>query len=71
MVKPKTSPVYIQIRNNKLQVESRETGDLLACCFLGDEAMVESIADSLSARRLGKDAEKVRRLVEERRPRLR
>ena len=63
MVKPKTSPVLIQRRGNRLEVENRETGDLLAACWIGDDLAVEDIADSLSARRLPKDAEKVRQIL--------
>jgi hypothetical protein len=63
------SPVLITLRGNRIEVEHRETGDLLAYCFLGDELACEDIADSLSAKRLGKEAMKFREMVRNARPR--
>lgn len=63
MVKQRTSPVVIQRRGNKIEVEMRESGDLLAWCWIGDDLSVETIADLLSAKRLGPDAEKLRQMV--------
>jgi len=63
MEKPRTSPVLIQWRKNEITVEHRETGELLAHCFIGDDSMVEAIADTLSAKRLGREAEQLRQMV--------
>lgn len=59
------SPVIIQWdrKKNLLKVEDRESGTVLARCYIGDDLMVESIADSLSAKRLPKDADKVRQIL--------
>ena len=65
----KTSPVVIQMRGNRLEVEHRETGELLAACWIGDDLAVEDIADSLSAKRLPRDAEKLRKMVQDARSR--
>jgi hypothetical protein len=69
MEKLKPSPVIIQRRGNRIEVEHRETGDLLAHCFIGDEIAVEIIADLLSAKRLSREAMKFREMVEAARPR--
>ncbi len=61
----KQSPVLIQRRGNRIEVEHRESGEILAHCFLGDDLAVEDIADSLSARRMGREAEKFRQMVSE------
>lgn len=61
----KKSPVLIQRRGNKIEVEHRETGELLAACWIGDDFAVEDIADSLSAKRLGRDAEKLRQMIQD------
>jgi hypothetical protein len=71
MEKPKPSPVIIQRRGNRIEVEHRETGELLAHCFIGDEIAVETIADILSAKRLGQDAMKLRQMVMDARPKCR
>lgn len=59
----KRSPVLIQRRGNRIEVEHRESGELLAHCFIGDDLAVEDIADSLSAKRLGREAEQLRKMV--------
>lgn len=59
----KPSPVVIQRRGNRLEVEHRESGELLAACWIGDDLAVEDIADSLSAKRLPEDAMKVRQML--------
>lgn len=59
----KRSPVLIQQRGNEITVEHRETGEVLAHCFIGDDLAVEAIADTLSAKRLGRDAEKLRGML--------
>lgn len=61
----KPSPVLIVRSGNILEVEHRETGEVLARCFIGDDLAVEDIADSLSAKRLPRDAEKVRQMVQD------
>jgi hypothetical protein len=63
MGKQPTSPVVIQRRGNKIEVEMRETGDLLAWCWIGDDSTLETIADILSAKRLGSDADKLRQMA--------
>jgi hypothetical protein len=62
---PKTSPVVIQRLGNKIEIEHRETGELLAWCWIGDDVSVETIADLLSAKRLGADAMKLRQMVQD------
>ena len=71
MEKQRTSPVVIQRMGNRIEIEHRETGEVLAHCFIGDELAVEAIADALSAKRLGRDAEKLRKMVQDARPKLR
>lgn len=71
MEKQRTSPVLIQRSGNRIEIEHRETGEVLAHCLIGDELAVEAIADALSAKRLGRDAEKLRQMVEAARPKLR
>lgn len=63
MEKPRTSPILIQRRGNRIEIEHRETGELLAHCFIGDDLSVEAIADTLSAKRLGREAEQLRQMV--------
>ena len=63
MHQPTSSPVLIQMRGNRLEVEMRDTGDLLAACWIGDDYAVENIADTLSAKRLWREADKVRALL--------
>ena len=60
---PNNSPILIRRRGNKIEVESRDTGDVLAWCWIGDEAMCERIADILSAKYLGAAAMEFRAMV--------
>lgn len=67
MAKP--SPILFQRRGNKVEIEHRETGELLAWCWIGDDLMVEKIADILSMKRLPEDAMKLRQMaVDARKP---
>jgi hypothetical protein len=60
---PTKSPVTIRRRGNKIEVESNSTGDILAWCWIGDEAMGEKIADILSSKYLGTAAMEFREMV--------
>lgn len=69
MAKPSKSPVLIQRRGNLVEVESRETGNVLARFAIGDEQTLETVADLLSAKRLPADAMKLRQMaVDARKP---
>lgn len=61
----KTSPFVIQWdkKKNLLKLETREEGALVAQAYTGDDNGVERIADFLSAKRLPKDAQKVRQIL--------
>ena len=48
----KNYPVRIEREDNLVKVIHRDTGKLLAYCYLGDDAMVERIADILSSKYL-------------------
>jgi hypothetical protein len=49
----KNYPVRIEREDNLVKVIHRDTGKLLAYCYLGAAAMVEKIAGTLSAKYLG------------------
>ena len=59
-----TSPVLIRRVKNRIEVESKSTGDVLASCYIGDEAGCEKIADILSAKYLGLAAMEFREMVQ-------
>jgi hypothetical protein len=61
----KKSPVVISLRKNRITVERRDTGDVLAHCMIGDDENVERIADILSAKRLPEDAMKLRQMAKD------
>jgi hypothetical protein len=63
MEQPKRSPVIINRRGNRVEIEMRETGDVLAWGWIGDDETMETIADLLSAKRLPQDAERLRSMV--------
>lgn len=46
-----------------MEIENRETGDLITWGWIGDDLAMERMADELSAGRLGRDAEKLRQMV--------
>lgn len=67
------SPIIIRTRKEayrtRVEIEHRETGDVLAWCWLGDDSAIETIADILSAKKLPKDAMKLRQMaMDARRP---
>ncbi len=63
------SPIRISLRRNQVEITSRDTGDTLAYCMIGDDDMVERIADILSAKRLPEDAARLRQMaMDARRP---
>ncbi len=65
----KGSPIVIQRRRNLIEIERRDTGEILAYCQIGDDAAVERIADILSAKRLPREAAALRQLRDDaRRP---
>lgn len=55
--------VDITVRNNRVEVRHMETDELLAWCYIGHDEDVEMIADMLSAKRLPKEAAKLRRMA--------
>lgn len=57
------SPVEITMRDRRVEVRRRDTDELLATCFIGDDEGVETIADLLSAKRLPEDAMRLRQLA--------
>ena len=66
------SPITIRLRTEKdkrtatlVEIESNESGQLLAHCQIGDDANMERIADILSAKRLPREAEAIRRIMME------
>ena len=64
-----TSPVRIVRRGTLVEIEIRETGDVLAHCSIGDDKAIETIADILSAKRLPEDAMRLRQMAQDaRRP---
>ena len=68
------SPVTIRYyksgeRKNRVEIESNETGRVLAWCYIGDDLHVERIADILSMKRLPREAAALRKLAQDaRRP---
>ncbi len=61
MAKP--SPILFQRRGNRVEIEHRETGELLAEFWIGDDIAVETVADILSAKRLPEEAMKLRQMA--------
>lgn len=59
------SPVIIRRSKQRIEVESRDTGDILATCNIGDELMCERIADILSSKYLGAAAMEFREMVQQ------
>ena len=59
----KTSPILFQRRGNRIEIEHRETGELLAEFWIGDDIAVETVADILSAKRLPEEAMKLRQMA--------
>jgi len=57
------NPVKLVRKGQKIEVESRDTGDVLAWCFIGDEYHTEKIADLLSAKGLRTAAQEFREMV--------
>jgi hypothetical protein len=54
---------------NMLEVRNAQTEELLATCMMGDELGVEKIADLLSSKRLFREANRLRVMMQElRRP---
>lgn len=70
----KQSPIYIRTRRvkgagDRIEIESRATGDVLAYCFIGDDESLERIADILSSKRLPNEAMRLRQMaMDARRP---
>jgi len=62
MALPKDYPVYFKRSGNFLEVFHSQTRQRLAYCYVGDDLMVEKIADILSAKRLGLAAMELREL---------
>lgn len=63
------SPIKIERRGQKLEVVHRDSGGVLAWCYIGDEVNTERIADILSAKGLRREAMEFRQLVaDDRRP---
>jgi hypothetical protein len=58
----KDSPVLIRRRGTLVEIESAETGAVLAHCQIGDDGNLERIADILSAKRLPREAMALRKL---------
>lgn len=67
--KEQKSPVVIREKKNWITVETREEGSVLAYCQIGDDNAVERIADILSAKRLPRDAMKLRKMRDDARKR--
>ena len=69
-----SSPIRISTRHVKgkgqrVEIEFRATGDIVAHCWLGDDDNIERIADILSAKRLPEDAARLRQMaMDARRP---
>jgi hypothetical protein len=64
MALDKNYPVRIELeRDNVVQVIHRDSGQPLAHCFIGDDLMVERIADILSSKYLGAAAMELREMA--------
>ncbi len=63
------SPVIVRRRKQRIEIEVRETGDVLAYCDIGDDDNLERIADILSEKRLPDDAMKLRKMRDDARKR--
>lgn len=63
------SPITIRLRGTLVEVEDRNSGDVLAYCQIGDDENLERIADILSAKRLPSEAMFLRQMAQDvRRP---
>lgn len=56
-------PVIIRRDKQRLIVEDRDSGTVYAYCYVGHDLDVESIADSLSLKRMPKAAMKFRKMA--------
>lgn len=60
-----------KVWEQRIEIVSRETGEALAVCHIGDEALTERIADLLSEKGLRREADQFRAMVaDDRRGRL-
>lgn len=64
MKKPKyESPVIFEIEKNRVEIKLKDPKQTLATFRLGDDTMVERIADILSSKGLKREAMKLRQLM--------
>jgi hypothetical protein len=69
MDQQRTSPIVFQRTGNRIEIEHRQSGELLAEFWIGDDLAVEAVADILSAKRLPREAMQLRQMaIDARRP---